>query len=179
MAITKQKKQELIQLYVDLLGAHQAAVFVRSRGLSVAEVRQLRTQLRELGARYHVVKNTLFHEAMTRLAMQTSETLTGPISVAYCRDNISAVTDAIAKYGESLGGREFEIVGGIVEKQVLDAQRTRQLAKLPSKEILFAQILGGLHAPAAQLTGVVASSIRQVLTVLQARVDQLRESQAA
>jgi large subunit ribosomal protein L10 len=179
LALTRQKKQELIQSYVDLLVQSQAVVLARSRGLSVAQVTQLRSRIRELGARYLVVKNTLFKQALVQNGVEMAQGLEGSISVAFCFGDIASVVEAVQKFGSSIAEGEFEIVGGVIEKQVLDAAGAKRLATLPTKDVLFAQILAGINAPAAQLSGIVASGIRQVLTVLQARVDQLQKSSPA
>ncbi len=179
MAITKERKQELVQMYADLLERSQAVVFVTSRGLSVPEVTQLRSRVREVGSRYHVIKNTLFRKALEQAGMPVPDFVQGPLAVGFCLQDIAPTVKAIKDFGESLEGREFTIVGGIVEDDVLDAGQAQALADMPSREMLFAQILADINAPATQLAGVVAAGIRQVLSVLQARVDQLKEAQAS
>lgn len=179
MAITRDKKEELVSEYIDLLEQSSAVVFVRSRGLSVAQVTALRSKMRETGSKYHVVKNTLFRRALTDAKMSVPDILNGPVAVAFCPEDIALAVKAIDDFGGGLGALEFEIVGGIVGADVLDATRAKALAFLPSKDVLFAQILAGMNAPATQLAGVVVSGIRQILNVLQARMDQLEESGSA
>jgi large subunit ribosomal protein L10 len=179
LALTRQKKQELIQSYVNLLAQSNAVVLARSRGLSVAQVTEFRSRARELGSRYQVVKNTLFRQALAQNGIDMPKGLEGSISVTFCFGDIAPVVGAIQKLGDAITEGEFEIVGGVIEKQVLDAAGAKRLATLPTKDVLFAQILAGINAPAAQLSGIVASGIRQVLTVLQARADQLQKSSPA
>ena len=168
MAITREKKNQLLQMYVSLLGDSQAVVFVSSRGLTVAEVTQLRTKIRETGAKYHVVKNTLFRRALDQAGMPVPEFLTGPMAIAFCVEDIAPVIKAIEDFSKDLDEREFEITGGIVGNDMLDADGAKALADLPSKDMLFAKILGSLNAPGTQLTGLLSSSIRQMLNLLQA-----------
>ena len=168
MAITREKKNQLLQTYVSLLGDSQAVVFVSSRGLTVAEVTQLRTKIRETGAKYHVVKNTLFRRALDQAGMPVPEFLTGPMATAFCVEDIAPVIKAIEDFSKGLDEREFEITGGIVGNDMLDADGAKALADLPSKDMLFAKILGSLNAPGTQLTGLLSSSIRQMLNLLQA-----------
>lgn len=179
MAITSEKKRELVEAYVDLLGNSNAVVFVQTRGLTVAEVTDLRTKIREAGSKYRVVKNTLFVRALEQAGLPDPDVFTGPVSVAFSSEAIAATVKAIQDTAKALSDREFEIIGGIMDNQVLDVAQTKALASLPSKEVLFAQLLAGINAPAAQLVGVVASGLRQVVSVLQARVDQLEEGEAA
>lgn len=168
MAITREKKNQLLQMYVSLLGDSQAVVFVSSRGLTVAEVTQLRTKIRETGAKYHVVKNTLFRRALDQAGMPVPEFLTGPMAIAFCVQDIAPVLKAIQDFAKALDEREFQVTGGIVGNDVLDADGAKALADLPSKDMLFAKILGSLNAPGTQLTGLLSSSIRQMLNLLQA-----------
>ena len=179
MAISKEKKEELVRTYVDLLEHSQAVVFVRSRGLSVAEVTGLRSKIRDAGSKYHVIKNTLFKLALEETEMPVPEILSGPLSVTFCGEDIAPAVKAVSDFGESLGEREFEIIGGIVDNRFIGAEKANALATMPSKETLFVQILTGINAPASKLAGVVTSGVRQVLSVLQARVDQLQEGEAA
>jgi large subunit ribosomal protein L10 len=179
LAITKERKQKLVESYVGWLGQSQAVVFVRSRGLSVGEVTELRSKIREAGSQYHIVKNTLFKLALTEAGMPVPEVITGPVTVAFCAEDIAPAVKAIADFANSLRDREFEITGGIVDNEVLDGKGAEALASLPSKDTLFAQILAGMNAPASNLAGIVTSGIRQIVSVLQARVDQLQESEAA
>ena len=178
MAITKERKNQLLQVYATLLGDSQAVVFVHGRGLTVAEVTQLRGKVRESGAKYHVVKNTLFERALTQAGMPVPEFLVGPVSIAFCVEDIAPVVKAIEDFANSLGEREFEIAGGIVDDQVLNAEKAKALADIPSKDTLFAQILAGLNAPGTQLSGVIANTIRQILNVLQAHIEQLEKGEA-
>jgi len=179
LAITSEKKRELVETYVDLLKSSHAVVFVRSRGLTVAEVTALRSNIREIQSKYHVVKNTLFERALAQAGMPVPKVLRGPITVAFCSEEIAATVKAIQDAAKKYEDREFEIIGGILDNETLDVEQTRSLASLPSKETLFAQLLTGINAPAAQLVGVMASGLRQIASVLQARVDQLREGEAA
>ena len=179
MAITREKKGEWIQKYVDLLENSQAAVFIYARGITVNEMTQLRSKVREMGATYQVVKNTLLRQALVQTDKPVPEFLSGPVCVAFCAEDIASTVKAINEFDDSLGDREFEIIGGIVGNKVVGAEAAKALAFLPPKETLFAQILAGIQAPAAQLAGVVTSSLRQIASVLQARVDQLQEQQPA
>lgn len=179
MAITKEKKASLVQEYVSLLDDSYAVVMIQLLGLTVAEVTDLRTKIREAGGKYGVVKNTLFRLALAQRNMPVPEAITGPIAVAFCPEDIAPVVTVVEDFAKGLGDRPFEIVAGIVENDVLDAKAAKALASLPTKNTLFAQILAGLNAPSSQVVGVMAGGIRQVLNVLQARVDQLQEVEAA
>ena len=179
MAITREKKEQLINLYVEQLQNSQAIVLVYMRHVPVNQITQLRAKIRETGAYYSIVKNTLFKRALTQVGMPTPDVLTGPIAVAFCPEDIAPAVKALNTFGNSLDKEAFAIIGGIVDQDVLDAKGTKALADLPSRDTLFAQVLAGINAPANQLAGTIAGGIRQVLYALQARVDQLKEQEAA
>ena len=96
MAITKDRKQELVQEYVDSLRDSQAVVFVQSRGLTVAEVTDLRSKLREVGGKYSIVKNTLFRLALDQAEMPVPDAITGPIAAMYCPEDLAPAVKVIA-----------------------------------------------------------------------------------
>jgi large subunit ribosomal protein L10 len=154
-------------------------------------VTRLRAKIRESGARFHVVKNTLFRRALTQAGMPAPDFIQGPTSVAFCVEDIAPAVKAINEFADALGDRPFEIKGGIVESDVLDPEGAKALADMPSKEVFFAQILSGINAPGTQLVGVLSNTLRQTVTVLQAgagrqivnvlqaRVDQLKGTASA
>jgi large subunit ribosomal protein L10 len=191
LAISKEKKNQLLETYVSLLGDSQAIVVVSALGLSVAEVTQLRIKMRETGARFHVVKNTLFRRALTQAGMPAPDFIQGPLSVAFCVEDIAPVVKAIEEFADDLGERPFAIKGGIVETDVLDSEGAKALADMPSKDVFFTQILTGIQAPSTKLVGVLSNTLRQTVTVLQAsagrqlvnvlqaRIAQLQEGTAS
>jgi large subunit ribosomal protein L10 len=180
LAITRERKEELVEEYVGLLRDSHAVVFVQSRGLSVPEVEQLRDRVREIGGNYTVIKNTLFRLALKQSDMKVPGILEGPLAVTFCPEDVAPVVQVIDGFAGEMGDdREFAIVGGLFEGEVLSAQKAQSLATLPSRETLFAQLLAGINAPGSQVVGAIANGVRQVLNVLQARLDQLEGTEAA
>lgn len=178
MAVTKEKKGQLIEKYVELLEKSNAAVFLHVARVGVNDITRLRAKMREVGSNYSVVKNTLFKRALEQMGKPTSDVLNGPVSVVFCSEDIAATVKAVNEFGNTVGNGEFKIVGGIIGREALNDKGAKALAEMPSREVLFARILGGIQAPASQLAGVITSGVRQIVTVLQARVDQLKEGEA-
>lgn len=180
MAIHREKKQELVQLYTGWLQDSQAVIFLYIRALGVNDMTRLRTLLRENDARLLTVKNTLFRRALEDVNRPQPGFLTGPVSAIFCGEDIAASAKKIEEFAKSVNEpAQFQVIGGLIGQDVLDAEVAQKLSSLPSREALFAQVLATMQAPASQLVGVVTSGIRQVVSVLQARVDQLQETQAA
>ncbi len=179
MAVKKETKQQRIEDYVNMLNGRQAVVFVQMSRIGVNDVTRLRTKIRETGSSYMVIKNSLLTIALKQAGWSALPHLVGPIGAVFCGEDIATTVKAINEFGVVLPpDTPFAIVGGIVGSDVLNAEQAKSLAELPSKSTLFAQILSGIQAPASQLSGVIANSVRQIVNVLQARVDQLQEGQS-
>lgn len=177
MAITKERKGELLDLYAEQLAQSQGIILANYRGLGVAQIEQLRRQARENNIVFHVVTNRLLKLALNRQGMQIpDEWLEGPTAVAFCHGEVPAAAKVLTDMAKEM--ELFVLKGGLVGTTPISAQEVETLARLPSREVLLAQVLGGINAPASQVVGVIASGIRQVLNVLQAYVDKLQEGGA-
>ncbi|MBS60143.1 MAG: 50S ribosomal protein L10 [Anaerolineaceae bacterium] len=170
MAISKQKKQELVEAYTDLLQRSQGVIWLNNKGLSVSEIFELRSSIREAEGKCKVTKNRL-----TRLALQNAglptmdEVLTGPTITGFALGEIPAVAKAIADFAKE--NDSVEIKGGLMGTEILSADELTTLANLPPLEILQAQLLGLINAPARQIAGTLSSSVRQVINVVNAYSD--------
>lgn len=172
MAITKAKKEQLVADYADKLVRSQALILTNYRGLTMGELTDLRRQLRSVGAEYHVVKNRLVKLAMTRAGRTVPEDLlTGPIGIGFCFDDAVAVAKTIVEYAKN--ARAFEIKGAVMGDSILSAADVTTLATLPPKEAILAQVLAAIQSPVSGVLGVLDATLRNVLYVLQARVEQL------
>ena len=96
MAITKKRKQELVAQYTDLLERSQALILTDYHGLNVAQITNLRGQIREANGAYYVTKNTLIQLAMVRKGLSPpQEWLEGPTAISFCFDEVPAIAKAI------------------------------------------------------------------------------------
>ena len=178
MAISKQKKTELIEQYVEQLKDSQGVVLADYRGLSVGDMEDIRKSMRSSGGKFQVVKNRLLALALKEVDLALpDEWLIGPTAVAFAHDEIPPVAQTLTDAAQNL--ETLQIKGGLTGTTVIGAEQVKTIANLPSREVLLAQVLGTINAPASQVAGVVASGIRQVLNVLQAYVDKLEESGGA
>ncbi|MYL51545.1 50S ribosomal protein L10 [Halobacillus litoralis] len=144
-SVIEQKKQIVSDL-ADKFRNSKSAVVVDYRGLDVAEVTELRTQLREAGVDFKVYKNTMVRRAADEVELSDlKEVLQGPTAVAFHEDDAVAaakVLNNFAKDHESL-----EIKGGVVEGQVATLEQIKELANLPNYEGLVSMFLSVLQAP--------------------------------
>ena len=178
MAITRKRKEELVQQYVQQLEQSQGLILADYRGLRVAGMEQLRRTTRETGSTLQVVKNRLFKLALAEVEVSLpDEWLRGPTLVAFCTDEMPATAKAMVNFAKDMPA--LAIKGGLLQGSILSTEQVKDLANLPSREVLLAQVLGTINAPASQVAGVVANGIRQVLNLLQAYVDKLEGGASA
>ena len=145
------------------------------RGLSVGDMSNLRQAMRPIGGKLQVIKNRLMLLALQEAGISVpNEWLIGPTAIGFCHDEIPPVAKTLTDAAKELG--TLHIKGGVMGTSVIAVEQVRAVANLPPQEILLAQVLGTINAPASQVTGIIASGIRQVLNVLQAYVGKLQES---
>ena len=147
------------------------------RGLSVAEITQLRRRLREAGVEYRVVKNTLARLAAERAVRPgIVQLLDGPTGLALGYGEGMEPAKALLEYARS-SRTSLIIRGALVDGRVLSPAEVEVLATLPPREVLLAQVTGAVQAPLARLVGTLSAVLRQFMGVIQARIDQLEHSE--
>lgn len=156
----------------------QGVIITEYRGLNVAEISRLRGQLRPLGVRYQVVKNTLARRAAAEVGVDDLDgALTGPTALAFCQGDVVAGARALLDYART--SRVMTVTGGVLGSRVISANDVVELSRTPPREVLLARVLGGLQAPMAGIVSAVSGPMRGLLYALQARVKQLEEAGAA
>jgi len=171
LAITKEKKREIVADYTDKMSNSQAIILTEYRGLTVADMTELRRRMRELGCSFQVVKNTLFELALREAGLPTpADQLKGPVAVGYAGQEIPPAAKALLDFA-----RETEILkikGAIVGHRILDANGVQALATLPPREVLLAQLVGAVQGPMSNLIGTLNAPLRELVQVLKARAEQ-------
>jgi large subunit ribosomal protein L10 len=171
LAITRAKKEELLQKYVEQLKRSEAVIITEYRGLTVSDLQQLRRKVREANGSFIVVKNTLAARALTEVGLPAPEKmLAGPVGLGFCGNNIPGVAKAVTEFVK--GHERLIIKGGVLGNRVIDAEGVKSLAKLPSLEVMRAQLLGLINAPASQLVGVLSGGVRQLVNVVNAYAEK-------
>ena len=165
----EQKVAELQELF-----ANSQAVFLTDyRGISVAEDVKLRAQMREAGINYLVAKNTLIKIACNNYGSNELDSyLNGPTAIAFAEDPVAAAKILSDFVKES---KKTQLKAAMLSGKLIDAQGVEDLAKLPSREVLLAQVAGAFAAPMSSFAGVTAGILRQLVTV----VDKVREQKSA
>lgn len=170
MAISRADKEQAVEKLSGELGRLKLAVMTDYRGLSVAEVEQLRRDLRKEGISYRVSKNTLLRLATKNtpaMANVDPAVFTGPMALALGFDDEVAPARVIFQYAKT--HEALEIVGALTgDGQVLTPAQVKALATLPSREQLLAQVVGTIAAPLSGFVGVMSGNVRSIVNVLNA-----------
>ena len=169
----KEKKTQSIDMLRESFTKCAVGIMTDYRGLSTAEITQLRHKLRESGIEYKVVKNTLARFAAEGAGRDDLlQYFKGPVAIAFGYGNIvepaKALTDFIRVTRTGLS-----IKGGFLDESILTAEDVKTLSKLPAREVLLAMVLGSLVSPITAFVNCLAAPIRGVTGVLQARIQQL------
>jgi large subunit ribosomal protein L10 len=168
--LLRARKSEIVDGLRGVFSDAGVVVVAHYKGLSVAEVSELRRGMREAGAAFRVTKNTLAKIALANTPYATLDGLfTGPTAIAWSADPIAAPKAAV---GFAKRNDKLAIVGGALPGNLLTPEQVRALADLPSIDELRARLVGLLTTPAARLIGVLQAPGAQVARVLAAHAEQ-------
>lgn len=163
-------KEQLVSDLHAVFEGSNSVVVTHYIGLSVADMGDLRGQMREAGAGFKVTKNRLTRLALAGTKYEgLSDLFTGPTAIAYADDPVAAAKAAVAY---SKKNEKLVVLGGAVGEEVLDADGVKALATLPSLDELRAKIVGMLNTPATRVAGVLQAPAGQIARVLSARGQQ-------
>jgi large subunit ribosomal protein L10 len=148
------QKAEVIEKTKERLDKAVGVVFTEYRGINVSQMQNLRSQIKEKGGEMQVVKNTL----LVRAAGDASENFpeefkSGPTAVAFLYENESDCAKALFDFRKA--NKSFVIKGGLFDGQILDEKEVEAFSKLPSKDVLIAQVIGTIAAPLTALAGTI------------------------
>jgi len=177
LAVSREKKEKLVSWYTDLFSRSNVAILTDYRGLTMADISQLRNKLREIQSEYHVTQNRLIKLALKEAGLPVPEDLLeGPTATGFCFEEVPAMAKVLVNFSREY--KTMVIKGGLLGDRIISADEVTALAELPPLEVLLAQVLGTIQAPASRVSGAIAGSIRSILYVLKVRVEQL-EKQAS
>ena len=158
MSLNRSEKQAVIDEVTGLAAKAQTLVMAEYRGITVADMTKLRSQARGLGVTLSVLKNTLARRAVAGSAFEVvSDQMTGPLIYGFSVDAVAAAK-VVADFAKT--NDKLVIRGGAFAGKTLDVNGVKQLASIPSKEVLLAQICGLLMSPisrAAVVLGALAA----------------------
>lgn len=172
MAITKEKKDEILKDLDDKFQKAVAVYFSDYRGLTVKDIGDLRVKLREEGVDYRIAKKTLMKLSVqnAKLPDIPDELLEGPVGAAFGYEDIIAAVRILHNFSKD--NKNLKILGGLVEGKFISKAEAVELAILPSKDELLAKLVGSMKAPISGFHGVLAGLLRNFVYTLKAIEEQ-------
>lgn len=168
-------KANVIEEMTEKLRRAVAAVLLKTEGLTVAEMTDLRRKLSAAGVELHVVKNTLLRIASERAEYSDlSDILQGQTAIALGYEDEVAPAKTISDYLRTARtGKPVTIKAGILEKGPIAAKQVEDLAKIPPRDQLRGQVVGTVMGPLNQTYSILSAPLRDLVYVLDARIRQL------
>ena len=164
----KEQKAEQVELLTEKLKKARVAVLTDYRGLTVSQMQELRGRFRTGDVEYRVVKNTLVRRAAEAAGVPALQSeLEGPLAIAFGYEDLSLPAKLINEFVRATR-LKLDIKGGLVEGRVFSPDQVKQLADLPSRETLIAQLMGTMQAPVSQMVGIMQTPLQQLMGVLNA-----------
>lgn len=155
----EQKKQVVTEI-TEKIRDSQSAVLVDYRGLDVAQITELRKNLRDEGVDYKVYKNTMTRRAVAEAEIEgLDDIIAGPTAIAFGLDDVVAPARILNDFAKE--NKELEIKGGIIEGEVATLEEIKELATLPSHEGLLSMLLSVLQAPMRNMAYVTKAIAEQ------------------
>jgi large subunit ribosomal protein L10 len=169
---TEKKIQEVEELR-DRLSRSTVVIGAEYRGLRVADITNLRRQLRDAGIEMHVIKNTLFHRAAEAAGKPDLSPLAeGPTALIIGYGDPVAPVKTVVEY-QRTARNTFAARIAYLDGQIVPGPRLSEIATLPSKEQLIAQVAGALQSPVATLVGLLQATLQEFSGLLDARREQM------
>jgi large subunit ribosomal protein L10 len=173
----RRSKERVVRDLAERLRSSETLILADYRGLSMTEIDDVRTKLLAHGARFSVVKNTLTRRAAEEAGVkELVELLEGPTAIAFVQEgDMVAVAKTLSDTARDT--KILSIKGGILQGQTMTAEQVRDLANLPSIEVVKGQTLGVIVAPLYAFVGLVAAPVRDLVGVIDARRRQLEQQE--
>ena len=153
-----EQKQAIVAELTERLKNSVTGVLVNYKGINVADDTALRKELREAGVQYSVVKNTLLSRACEGAELTGLQPdLTGTTALATSDEDYAAAARILANYAKK--SKTFEIKGGYLDGEVVDLATIDSLSKLPTRDVLLANVLGAFQAPIASFARAIQAIV--------------------
>jgi large subunit ribosomal protein L10 len=172
-----EQKRAVVDVLTERIRGCETMIVTDYRGLSVGQVADVRAQLREAGATFHVAKNTLARIA-AREADKASlvDLLQGPTAIAFVADDPAAAAKKLSDIARQT--RILAVRGGFMDGRMLSAAEIGQLAAVPPRDVLRAQVLGAVMSPMQSAYNVLAAPLREFLVVLDQFIQKRQAEEA-
>jgi len=170
MPKTKLQKQEILRDLANKINKAKSVVFAKFDGLEVKDNEDLRKKLRQAGSEYYVAKKTLINLAFKEnkdMPKIDVDQFDGKIAAVFGYEDEVAPAKMIAEFQKD-HEEVIDFVGGILENRFISADEVSALSKLPSRDELYAKIVGSINAPVSGFVNALAGNLRNLVYVLKA-----------
>jgi large subunit ribosomal protein L10 len=156
----KQLKVAKVAEIKEKMEKSQSMVFTKYQGLTVEEDTELRKKLRESGIDYKIYKNNLTILAAKELGLNEAVDLfKGPISIAFGYEDPTSAARILDEFAKT--HKKIELKGGIIEGTVFDAAKIKEIASVPSRDVLLAKLLGSFKAPISKFAYMLSAIVEK------------------
>jgi large subunit ribosomal protein L10 len=177
LALSRERKEELVAQYSEMIEQSRAMILTDYRGLTDKDLKAVRRAVSEANGTYRITKVTLLKLALQAHGYELPEAVDGlPIAIGFCFEDIPSVAKALTECAKDAD--LLTIRGGLMDEHFLSEDEVKAIAKLPPLDVLRAQIIGLLDAPAANLVGVIQAGTAQLVNVLHAYSEQAEGTSA-
>ena len=169
MSKTKLQKQEIIRNITERVKKSKSLVFVKFNQLGVIENEELRNELKKEGGEYLATKKTLLNVSLKNNNLEAVDTdsFDGQVATIFGYEDEVAPAKIVDKFIDK-NKEKMEFIGGVLEDKFIAREQVATLAKLPSKQELYAKLVGSINAPVSGFVNALAGNLRGLVGVLKA-----------
>jgi len=178
LAVSKERKQEVLATYDEWLKKSQAVILVEYTGAKMKDLDGIRAKVRESGGEFHVMKNTLARRAFANIGMEIpGDYLVKSTAVSFAFNDPASTAKALT---DAVKGKDYiKVKGGFMGGKALNAAQVKALSDLPPLPVVRAQLLGVFQAPAGKLVRTIAEPAHGLAAVIKAFAEKASAVNAA
>lgn len=166
MALSKDSKKEILQDLITKLKESKGVVLTDYQGMNVFQISRLRNELKEKRVEFKIIKNTLMEKASEEMNVEDlTKDLIGCTAMAFCSDDGVAPARLLKEYFEK-NKIDLKIKSGLIDGKVFSPEKIMEIASLPSKDVLIAQVINGVKSPLYSLVFILQGPLRGLIYTL-------------
>lgn len=179
MALSKDSKKEILQDLIARLKESKGIVLTDYQGMNVSQITSLRNELKEKKVEFKIVKNTLMEKASEELNVEDlTKDLIGCTAIAFCSDDGVIPARLLKEYFKK-NKIDLKIKSGLIDGRVFSSEKIMEIASLPLKDVLIAQMVNGVKSPLYSLVFILQGPLRGLIYTLEAVKKQKEKAKAS
>jgi len=179
LALSKDSKKEILQDLIAKLKESTGVVLTDYQGMNVSQISSLKNELKDEKVEFKVVKNTLLEKACEELNIEDlTKDLIGCTAIAFCSDDGVAPARLLKEYFKK-NKIDLKVKSGLIDGRVFSPEKIMEIASLPSKDVLIAQMINGVKSPLYSLVFILQGPLRGLIYTLEAIKRQKEKAKAS